>query len=207
MAVPAASPQPVRTAGALPVGMAGQHQAPLRLARVDPPEAGRGEGHEQPRMLADAVRDALAALQPSGQELVGISPVDGRTRRAARLPAGTARLQQHPIRLPTRVVDLPDLAGCPVGVLDPTGQADGVVAVAGLGHQAHPTVIALAGPVHHLGQHPRQDLAHPNRARHATSPGAGISGTTRSPGAAPASSSAGSIRSPAVARIMAATWW
>jgi hypothetical protein len=55
--------------------------------------------------------DALAALEPGREELVGISPVGGRKRRAARLPPGAARLQQHPIRLPLRVVDGADLAG------------------------------------------------------------------------------------------------
>ena len=50
VAVPAASPGAVRAAGTLPVGVAGQHQPPLRLAGVDPAEAGGGEGHEQPRM-------------------------------------------------------------------------------------------------------------------------------------------------------------
>ena len=50
-------------------------------------------------------------------------------------------------------------------------------------------------------------LTDANRSGHAASPGAGIPGTTRSPGACSASSSAGSARSPLVARMMAATWW
>jgi hypothetical protein len=84
VAMPAAIPCAMRAASALPVGMAGQHQAALGLAGVDPAEAGRGEGHEQPRMLVDRLGDALAALQPGGQQLVGIGPVGGRTRRAPR---------------------------------------------------------------------------------------------------------------------------
>ena len=106
VAVPAAIPDAVGAAGTLAVGVTGQHQPPLRLARVDAAEAGGGEGHEQPRMLADRLGDALAALEPGGQELVGVGPVGGRTRRAAGLPAGAARLEQHPVRLPLAVVDL-----------------------------------------------------------------------------------------------------
>jgi hypothetical protein len=111
MAMPAAIPYTVRAAGTLPVGTAGQHQAALGLAGVDPAEAGGGEGHEQPRMLADRVGHALAALEPGGEELVGIGPVGRGAGRAAGLAAGAARLEQHPVRLPLRVVNGPDLAG------------------------------------------------------------------------------------------------
>src|SRR5512132_2177741 len=147
MAMPAAIPNTMRTASTLPIRVTRQHQPPLRPPRVHAAERWSGEGHEQPRMLADAVGDALAALEPSGQELVGVGPVGGRTRRAARLPAGAARLQQHPIRLPPRVVDGADLAGCAVGVLDAAGQTDRVVAVAGLSDQLGPPRIAVPGPV------------------------------------------------------------
>jgi hypothetical protein len=156
-------------------------------------------------MVAHGVRDALAALEPRRQELVGISPVGGRTRRAAGLPAGAARLEQHPVRLPPRVVHVADLPGGPVGVLDPSGEADRVVAVAGLSDQLGPAVVAVPGPVDDLPEDAGEQLAHPGRLGHATSPGAGISGTTRSPGACPASSRAGSARSEAVARMTAAT--
>jgi hypothetical protein len=63
MAMPAASPLAVRAAGTLAVRMAGQDQPPLGLARVDPAEAGGGEGDEQPRMGGHRLGDALAALQ------------------------------------------------------------------------------------------------------------------------------------------------
>jgi hypothetical protein len=75
-------------------------------------------------MLADRLGDALAAFEAGGQELVGVGPVDGGTGWAAGLPAGAAGLEQHPVWLPLGVVDLPDLPGLPVGVLDPAGQAD-----------------------------------------------------------------------------------
>src|SRR5687768_9829300 len=138
MAVPAAIPQAMWAPVPLTVRVTGQHQAPLGLAGVDPAEAGRSKGHEQPRMLTDRLGDALATLEPSGEELVGVGAVGGRARGAAGVAAGATRLEEHPIRLPLRVVDLPDFAGLPVGVLHPTGQADRVMAVAGLGDQLGP---------------------------------------------------------------------
>jgi hypothetical protein len=41
-----------------------------------------------------------------------------------------------------------------------------VVAVAGLGDQLGPPLVAVTGPVHDLGQHPRQDLADADRLGH-----------------------------------------
>jgi hypothetical protein len=43
------------------------------------------------------------------------------------------------------VVHGADLTGLPVGVVDPAGQADRVVAVAGLSDQLGPPLIAVAG--------------------------------------------------------------
>jgi hypothetical protein len=206
VAMPAAIPRAMPAAGTLPVGVTGQHQAALGLAGVDPAEAGRGEGHEQPRMLVDRLRDALAALEPGGQQLVGISPVGGRTRRAPGLPAGAAGLQQHAVRLPVAVIDLPDFAGLAVGVLDPSGQADRVVAVAGLGDEFGPARVAVPGPLDDLGQHTRQDLAYPGRLAHAASPLPSARRSRATP-ATGASRSAGSARRPVVARMIAATWW
>jgi hypothetical protein len=133
--------------GRLPVRMAGQHEAPLDLARMDPAEGWGGEGHEQSRMPSHR----LATLEAGRQELVGVGPVGGRARRAAALPAGAARLQEHPIRLPAGVVHGADLAGLAVGLVDPAGQADRVMAVASLGDQLGPAVVAVAGPVHDPG--------------------------------------------------------
>src|SRR5918993_4715662 len=138
MAVPAAIPVAMRAAGTLPVRVTGQDQPALGLGGVDLAEGWGGVGHEQPRMLADAVGDALAALEAGGQELVGVGPVGGRTRRAAGLPPSAARLEQHPIGLPLAVIDSADLAGLAVGVVDAAGEADGVVAVAGLGDLLSP---------------------------------------------------------------------
>ena len=193
-------------AGTLAVRVAGQYQPPLGLAGVDPAEAGGGEGHEQPEMDGHRVGDALAAFQAGGEELVGVGPVGGRTGWAAGLAAGAARLQQHPVRLPLGVVDGADLAGGPVGVLDPAGQADRVVAVAGLGDQLGPARHSRARPAPRPPQDTGEQLAYPGRLGHATL-GAGIGGQTRSPGACSANSPAGSVRRPVVARMMAATWW
>jgi hypothetical protein len=75
--VPAAITKAMRAAGTLAARVTGQHQPPLRLAGVDAAEGWGGEGDEQPRMDGDRVGDALAALEPSGEELVGISPIHG----------------------------------------------------------------------------------------------------------------------------------
>jgi hypothetical protein len=92
-------------------------------------------------------------------------------------------------------------------VLDAAGQADGVMAVAGLGDQLGPPLVAVTGAVDDLGEDAGEQLAHANRVGHAAPSGAGIGGTTRSPGACSASSPAGSHRSLLVAWMMAATWW
>src|SRR5215207_1117048 len=158
-------------------------------------------------MLADRLRHALATAQARGEPLVGVGPVGGGAVGAAGRPTGAARLEQHPVRLSLGVIDGADLAGGPVGVLDPAGEADGVVAVAGLGDQLSPPLVAVTGSVDDLGEDAGEQLTHANRVGHAAPSGAGIGGRTRSPGACWASSPAGSARSPAVARMMAATWW
>ena len=79
MAMPAAIPNTMRTASTLPIRVTRQHQPPLRPPRVHAAERWSGEGHEQPRMGDHALGDALAALEPSGEELVGVGPVGGRT--------------------------------------------------------------------------------------------------------------------------------
>jgi hypothetical protein len=70
VAMPAASPGAMRAAGTLAVGVTRQHQPTLRFPRMYAAEAGGGEGDEQPRMGGHRLGDALAALQPGGEELV-----------------------------------------------------------------------------------------------------------------------------------------
>ena len=79
-------------------------------------------------------------------------------------------------------------------------------AVAGRHDLLGPPRIAVPGPVHDYGEDAGEQLAHPNRGGHAAPSGADMSGTTRSPGAWSASNAAGGTRSPALARMMAATW-
>src|SRR4029453_18318888 len=191
----------------LPVGMAVEHQPPLGLAGVDPTKRWRGEGHEQPWMGGHSVGDALAAPQPGGQELVAVGLVGRRAGGTHRHPSVAAGFQEGGVRLPVGRVNRADFARGSVGVLDPAAQPHRAGAVAGGRHLLGPAVIAGAGTVDHLLQDAREQLAQPDRPGHAASPGAGMSGTTRSPGACPANSSAGSARSPVVARMMAATWW
>jgi hypothetical protein len=81
---------------------------------------------------------------------------------------GCRTLKEHSVRLPLGVVDRADFASRAVGVLDPPGEADRVVAVAGLGDQLGPAVVAVAGPVHDLGQHPGSTS--PTRAGLVTGP-------------------------------------
>src|SRR4029453_9440939 len=114
-------------------------------------------------MPGPRIGDALATLEAGGQELVGVGPVGGGTGWAAGLPAGAARLQQHPIRLARGVVDLPDFAGLAVGLLNPPSEADRVVAVAGLGDQLGPAVIAVAGPLDDLPDDAGEQLTHADR--------------------------------------------
>ena len=92
-------------------------------------------------------------------------------------------------------------------MLDPAAQAHRMGAVAGCGNLLGPSVIVGTGAGDGLGHHSRQQLPDLDRLAHAASPGAGIPGTARRPGAASANSSAGSARSPLVARMTAATWW
>ena len=68
-------------------------------ARVHEPEARRRQRHEHRRVLGDRVRDALAAAQAGGDQVVGVLAVALRARRADGLAAVPARLAQHAVRL------------------------------------------------------------------------------------------------------------
>jgi hypothetical protein len=106
----------------------------------------------------DAVGDALAAVQAGPHQLVGVGPVDGGAGRAARLAPVPAGGQQHRVGLVGGVVDLADLAGCPVDVHGPTGQADRVGAVAGGGDLLLPAAELRPGGADHqvLGDQPHR---------------------------------------------------
>jgi hypothetical protein len=168
-------------------------------------ERRRGEGHEQPGMAGHRLADTLAAPQTSGEEVELVGLVGRRAGRTNRGPPIAAGLEQRGVRLPVGRVDGADLTRPRVGLVDPAAQAHRVGAVAGGRDLLGPAVIAAAGAVDDLLKDAWQQLPDRHGLGHATSPGAGISGTTRSPGACPASSPAGSARSAAVARMRAAT--
>ena len=159
MALPASSPATVRAPLALPVGMAGEYQQPLRLAGVDPAKRWRGEGHEQPGMPGYRVGDALATSEAGGQELELVGLIGRRAGGTDRHPPIATRLQEGGVRLPVGVVDRADLTGPWVGVVDPATQPNRMGAVAGRGDLFHPAVIAGTGPSDGLGHHLRQQLA------------------------------------------------
>jgi hypothetical protein len=77
-------------------------------------------------MPGHGVRDALAAPQASSQELEGIGLVGGRAGGADHGAAVAAALQQGGVRLPLGRVDLAQLPGGRVGLLDPAAKADRV---------------------------------------------------------------------------------
>ena len=143
---------------ALPVGMTGVHQQPLRSARVDRAEGRGGEGHEQSGMPADRPGDALAASQPGGQELEAVGLIGGRAGGAHGRSAVAAGLQQGGVRLPVGRVHGPDLARRGVGVLDPAAQPHRMRAVAGRGDLLGPPLITSAGLVNDLLENARQQL-------------------------------------------------
>jgi hypothetical protein len=143
------------------VAVAGPTRASLAAALsagVDRAEAGGGEGDEQPRVGADGGGDSLAAVQTGPHQLVGVGPVSGGTRGAARLAPVAAGSQEHRVGLVGGVVDLADLAGGPVDVHGATGQADRVGAVAGGGDLLLPAAELRPGGADHqvLGDQPHR---------------------------------------------------
>jgi hypothetical protein len=170
-------------------------------------ERRRGEGHEQPGMAGHRLADTLAAPQTSGEEVELVGLVGRRAGRTNRGPPIAAGLEQRGVRLPVGRVHGADLTRLWIGMLNPTAQPHRVDAVASGRDLLDPPLIARTSPVNDLLEDARQQLPDHHGLGHATSSGAGIPGRTRSPGACSASSSAGSVRSCAVARTTAATWW
>jgi hypothetical protein len=101
-------------------------------------------------MTGDRLGDALAAPKPGGQQVELVGLVGRRAGGADRGPAVAAGFEEGGVRLPASVIDRADLAALRVGVLDGAPQPHRVDAVAGLGDQLHPAVIAGAGPVDDL---------------------------------------------------------
>src|SRR5215211_1056877 len=208
VAVLAAGRLTMRAALTLPVGIAGVDQPTLSLAGVDLAEAGGGEGDEQPRMAGHGLGDALAAFQPSSKELIAVGLVGRRAGRAHRGPTVAAGLQEGGVGFPVSRIQSAALLGRRIDLIDRPAQPNRVGAVASGRDLLDPAVIAGTGAGDGLGHHSQQQLSDLDRLAHATSPEADTWGTTRKPGGATsATSSAGSRRSAALARMMAATWW
>jgi hypothetical protein len=153
---------------------AGQ-QLPAAVAAlgVDGAEAGRGKGHEQPRVRADRVGEALATAQAGGDELPGVAAVGLRAGRADALAAVAAGLEQHAAGFVVGGVDLADLAGGGVGLVDAASEADRVGAVVGAADLGQPVgqpgrILGWFGELVVLGQAPRVGGPNgPNSSRHA----------------------------------------
>src|SRR5215211_9027162 len=130
VAVGAAARTAVGAARLWPGGPADLDSAAADPAGVDGAEGGGGEGDEQPGMPGDRYSDACAADHARLDELVGVSPIHLGTRRATGGPAGAARLEQQPVRLPGGVEHRPGFPPGGVDVVDAAHQADRSLAVA-----------------------------------------------------------------------------
>lgn len=83
---------PVRTAGA------GRATAAIRPAPVHRAEGRRRQSEKHCRALGHVLAHALSTPQAARHEVEGIGAVERRARRAQRLPAGPAGLEEHPVR-------------------------------------------------------------------------------------------------------------
>jgi hypothetical protein len=119
---------------------------------VHDPERRCGQGHEDRRVPRDRVRDAFAASQAGGDEVVGVATVALRARAADRLAPVAARLPEDPIRL---AVGRPDLtpAAVPVAHVNTPLQADGACAISGRAQlRLERRVVRPGHPVDDTGQ-------------------------------------------------------
>ena len=82
---------------------------------VHDPERRRRQGRKDRRMPGHRFRDALAAAQAGGDEVVGVAAVALRARAAHGLTAVAARLPEDPVGLTVR---RPDLTAAAVPVAD-----------------------------------------------------------------------------------------
>ena len=117
-------------------GTAGQGSLSTHPPGMDRAERGCGQGGEHARMLRDGLRDALAAGQPSTDELAGVALVDLGAGRAHGLAPVAARGQQHPAGLGSGVVDGREFTGGQVDSVDAAPELDRVGAAAGRGELA-----------------------------------------------------------------------
>src|SRR6266498_450844 len=142
VAAPAPGRAPVRASCARASRMARPDGPAALAATVDRPERRRGKGDEQPRMLGDAGRDALAAAQARGDQMPSIPPVDLAARPAAGRAPVAAGLEGHAVRFALAAVDAPHLARGEVGLVDPADEPHRLLAVAGLPDLLRPATVS-----------------------------------------------------------------
>jgi hypothetical protein len=113
-------------------------------------------------MVGHRCRHALAAAQPGGDELEGVSPVDLGARTAARRLPGPAPLEQDPIRLPLGREGLADLPAHGVDLVDAADEPHRPGAVARRPCLLGPPLVAgrVTCARQHLGQ---RDAGQPRR--------------------------------------------
>ncbi len=176
LAVALLAPQrPTVRAAACRIGPArSRPTAGVQPTAVHGPEAGRGQGDEQSRVLGHRLRHPLAAAQPGGDQLPGVGPVDRRAGAAAGGPPVAAGLEQHPVRLARGRKDRTELAGALVGRVE-TAEPDRVAAVTGGGDLALPPPVGVlvGGSGQNLANQGRQAIAHllrSSRPRHIAPP-------------------------------------
>jgi len=99
---------------------------------MDGAERRCGERGEHAWMGGDSLRDALAAAQPSADELVGVRPVDLSARRALGRAAGLAGNRQDAAGLVDGGVTVEQFAGGPVDVIHAAAQQNRLQASPGV---------------------------------------------------------------------------
>src|SRR6266511_2282562 len=114
----------------------------LLAATVDRPERRRREGDEQPWMLGDAGRDALATAQARGDQVPCVAAVDLAARAAAGGSPVAAGLEGHAVWLGLAAVDAPHLARGEVGLVNSADEPHRLLAVPGLPALLRPAPIS-----------------------------------------------------------------
>jgi len=99
---------------------------------VDGAERRCGERGEHAGVGGDGFGDALAATQPSADELVGVRPVDLGAGRALERAAGLARDRQNAAGFVDGGVTVEQFAGGPVDVVDAAPQQNRLQAASGV---------------------------------------------------------------------------
>jgi hypothetical protein len=134
------------------VAAAGDLPAGYLHSRMDGAEGRGGEAGEHARVGGDGLGHALAAGQSGADELVGVSAVGFRARRADAGAAVPARQGDDPVGRVRGVEGVQDFAGGAVEVADGAAEPDRARAPAGGQGPGQPLVIIVAaGALEQLG--------------------------------------------------------